>query len=185
MFVNTTSNTHPTYGTSSVARNYQSNSNVFKNDNTNTKLANADSVNISDNAYKALNEASQPSKDATDPVSAAAKKLIENVNNDPEFAKQMARDAAYGTDLKMVHVDDIFNLPTSDDTKRWAEFIQGQKEFDAQASGIREQRIKIYNDLKSKGASDADIFNGIMQFNKTLPSNYQKMARIDQLTKYF
>ncbi|WGS83868.1 hypothetical protein [Methylomonas sp. UP202] len=184
MFVNTTSNTHPTYGTSSVASNYQANSNVFKSDNTNTRLANADSVSISDNAYRALNEASQPSKDAADPVSVAAKKLIDNVNNDPEFADEMAQAYAYSIDLKPIPMVNG-HLPTVNDTEAWAQMTQGQAEFETQASSIRDQRIQLYTNMKANGASGADIFKSIMEFNKNLPSDYQKATRIDQFTKYF
>ncbi|MGY6275193.1 hypothetical protein [Methylomonas sp. MgM2] len=184
MFVNTTSNTHPTYGTSSVASNYQSNSNVFKNDNTNTRLANADSVNISDNAYKALNEASQPSKDATDPVSAAAKKLVDNVNSDPKFADEMAQAYAYSIDLRPIPMVNG-HLPTANDTEAWAQMTQGQAEFEAQASSIRNQRIQIYSDMKANGASGAEIFKTIMEFNKTLPESYLQSTGTDKITRYF
>jgi hypothetical protein len=184
MFVNTTSNTYPTYSTSSAARNYQSNSNIFKGDNTNPRLANAGSVSISDNAYRALSEASQSSKDATDPVSVAAKRLIENVNSDPKFADEMGQAYAYSIDLKPIPLVNG-HLPTANDTDAWAQMTHGQAKFEAQASSIRDQRIHIYTDMKAHGASGADIFKKLMEFNKQLPHDYQKMTRIDQFTKYF
>lgn len=181
MFVNTTSNTYPT-GASSVTRNYQSNSDVSKSDNANTRLANADSVSISDNAYRALNASSQPYKDATDPISIAAKKLIDHVNNDPKFADQMAQTYTYSIDLRPIPMVNG-HLPTADDTNAWEKMTQGQAEFEAQASSIRDQRIQIHSDMKANGASGAEIFKRIMEFNKTLSESYLQSSGSQKSTR--
>ncbi|WP_427551922.1 hypothetical protein ACQE3D_25405 (plasmid) [Methylomonas sp. MS20] len=172
MFVNTTSNTHPTYGTSSVARNYQSNSaNNIVAGNT---ASSGDSVQISGSAYKALNDSNATTSDGV-------KLIFDRVNSDPEFAKEMASVYTYSRDFELVDLND---LPSLSDTSAMSAYTQHVKSFENEADKIRDQRIQIYTEMKGSGASDADIFNKIMQFNKNLPEDYQLKTGLDKYSQY-
>ncbi|OAI20423.1 hypothetical protein A1507_22865 [Methylomonas koyamae] len=63
-------------------------------------------------------------------------------------------------------------------------YSQHVKSFENEADKIRDQRIQIYTEMKGSGASDADIFNKIMQFNKNLPEDYQLKTGLDKYSQY-
>ncbi|MBD9361578.1 hypothetical protein [Methylomonas fluvii] len=172
MFINTTSNTYPTYGTSSIARNYQSNS--ANNITADNAVSAGDNVQISGSAYKALNDSKATTSDGV-------KLIFDRVNSDPEFAKEMANVYTYSRDFELVDLND---LPSLSDTSAMSAYTQQVKNFENEADKIRDQRIQIYTEMKGSGASDSDIFNKIMQFNKSLPEDYQAKTGLDKYSKY-
>ncbi|MCK9608212.1 MAG: hypothetical protein M0R33_17340 [Methylomonas sp.] len=172
MFVNTISNTNPIYGTSSVASNYQSNS--ANNIIAGNAASSDDSVQISGSAYKALNDSNATTSDGV-------KLIFDRVNSDPEFAKDMANAYTYSRDFEVV---DLNKLPSLSDTSAMAAYTQHVNDFENEANNIRDQRIQIYTELKGTGASDAEIFNKIMQFNKSLPEDYQAKTGLDKYSQY-
>ncbi len=172
MFINTASNIYQTQASTYNTRTHQSNS--ANNIAANNAASGGDSVQISGSAYKALNDSRATTSDGV-------KLIFDRVNSDPEFAKEMANVYTYSRDFELVDLND---LPSLSDTSAMSAYTQQVKNFENEADKIRDQRIQIYTDMKGSGASDADIFNRIMQFNKNLPKDYQEKTGLDKYSKY-
>jgi uncharacterized protein (UPF0335 family) len=94
----------------------------------------------------------------------------------------MASAYTFSRDFELV---DLNKLPSLSDTSAMAAYTQHVNDFQTEANNIRDQRIQIYTELKGSGASDAEIFNKIMQFNKSLPEDYQAKTGLDKYSQYF
>lgn len=171
MFINAASNVNYLHATE-FARNHQ---NKTTDNPINTNIVNGDTVHISDEAYVALSNTTEHSFDGQ-------KMIYDRINSDPKFADEMAKTYAYSIDLKGVKVDDIRHMPSPEELG-WSE--SDRQSFDRQAATVREQRIQIYEKMKANGFDGVDIYKALMDFDKTLPNDYQKTTRIDQLTKYW
>ncbi len=106
--------------------------------------------------------------------------FTQKVDSDPELAKELAKSVAFIPDKLMVNLNEA---PLSDPIafKNWA---QKSVEFDKIAAEVTQQRIDIYNDMKADGSSDAEIFNGLMAFNHTLPVDYQLKSALIKVDTY-
>lgn len=102
-------------------------------------------------------------------VSVGIKKIFDTVKSDPEFAKKMADLYAHSQDRELISIDDI---PLTD-MQAWQEFQNKTNVFNGVAKDITAQRVEIYDSMKANGSSDADIFKALMDFNKSLPLDYQ------------
>ena len=70
------------------------------------------------------------------------------------------------------------------DIEAWKEFQNRTNQFSQIAEGVTEQRIDIYNQMKSENATDADIFKSLMEFNKSLPMDYQLKTGLSRYSIY-
>ncbi|MFA6270258.1 MAG: hypothetical protein WC657_03560 [Candidatus Paceibacterota bacterium] len=172
MFINTASNIYSTRAPTASTSTYPSNS--ANNITTGNAASGGDSVQISSSAYKALNDSKATTSDGV-------KLIFDRVNSDPEFAKEMANVYTYSRDFELVDLND---LPSLSDASAMSAYTQQVKSFENEADKIRDQRIQIYTEMKGSGASDSDIFNKIMQFNKNLPEDYQAKTGLDKYSKY-
>ncbi|AOT08279.1 hypothetical protein [Pseudoalteromonas luteoviolacea] len=111
-------------------------------------------------------------------ISASERKLNwdvfkEQVESDPSFAAEMAEAVSFIPDKMLVNLNEAPPLTDPAAFKKWA---SKSDEFDKEAAVVTERRIEIYNKMKNEGASDADIFNKILDFNRSLPLDYQVKA---------
>lgn len=107
--------------------------------------------------------------------------FIPSVEADPAFAKQMAKDAAFIPDKLLVDLNDA---PPLNDAEAWRTWTSQSTEFDNVAAQVTEQRIGIYNDMKFQGSTDAEIFKALMEFNHSLPMDYQIKSGLIKLDTY-
>lgn len=168
MIINTLSKTYTTQAPISTDRTSQPG--VF---NKSPSVA-GDTVEISKEAYKALSDS-----DAT--ISRGVALIVNSVNNDSEFADKMAYTYSHSRDAELIDLKDV---PPLDDALRMDAYFQHVKDFESGADKIMNQRVQIYNAMKKNGANGADIFKSIMEFNKTLPADYQKNTGLDKFSKY-
>lgn len=172
MFINTASNVYSAQASAFNSRTYQP---TLATDIATSNAPNGgDTLQISGSAYKALNNSNATTADGV-------KSIFDRVNSDPEFAKDMANAYTYSRDFEVV---DLNKLPSLSDTSAMAAYTQHVNDFENEANNIRDQRIQIYTELKGSGASDAEIFNKIMQFNKSLPEDYQAKTGLDKYSQY-
>lgn len=94
--------------------------------------------------------------------------IIDAVKENPRLADQMAKDYAFGYDLEVVDLNDLH----LEDPSWVASYQKQQDKFSTEMLGYREQRISIYNEMRSRGAGGADIVDAIMAYNRTLPKDY-------------
>ncbi|KZN61999.1 hypothetical protein N473_20875 [Pseudoalteromonas luteoviolacea CPMOR-1] len=97
----------------------------------------------------------------------------EQVESDPSFAADMAEAVSFIPDKMLVNLNEAPPLTDPVAFKKWA---SKSDDFDKEAAVVTEQRIQIYNNMKHEGASDAEIFNKILDFNRSLPMDYQVKA---------
>lgn len=105
--------------------------------------------------------------------------IYKSVDNDPKFADQMAYTYSHSPDFEIVDLKDV---PISRTLNDMEAYLKHENNFEIQSKNTMNNRIAIYNQMKADGASGAKIFKKIMEFNKTLPIEYQKATGID---KYF
>ena len=138
----------------------------------NTTLSNnTDTVEISNKAFNA----SKIDQSADQNFSL----IYESINNDPKFADQMAYVYSHSPDFE---ITDLKNVPINGNSNTIQAYLKHENDFEIRSKNIMNNRIAIYNQMKTAGASGSDIFNKIMEFNKNLPIDYQKITGID---KYF
>lgn len=107
-----------------------------------------------------------------------AKKMLATIQSDPQFAEQMANTHAFTRDYELI---DLADVPVENPVAMEA-YNQHVHSFEAKADGIMNERIQLYNKMKANGSTGADIFNGLVAFDKTLPDDYQKATRLDLMT---
>ncbi|MCF6440496.1 hypothetical protein L1077_13750 [Pseudoalteromonas luteoviolacea] len=107
--------------------------------------------------------------------------LIPHVEADPEFARKMAKDAAYIPDKLLI---DLSKSPSFKDASTYNQWKSNTLEFDKIAAEVTEQRIEMYGKMKAEGASDSDIYKQLMAFNHSLPMDYQVKSGMLKVNEY-
>ncbi|ARU26765.1 hypothetical protein [Cellvibrio sp. PSBB006] len=107
--------------------------------------------------------------------------FIPDVETDPAFATTMAKDAAFIPDKLLVNLNDA---PPLNDAEAWRAWTSQSTQFDSDAAKVTEQRVGIYKDMKFQGSTDAEIFKAIMEFNHSLPMDYQIKSGLIKLDTY-
>ncbi|MBQ4878991.1 hypothetical protein J8M21_17390 [Pseudoalteromonas luteoviolacea] len=97
----------------------------------------------------------------------------EKVESDPSFAAEIAEAVTFIPNKMMINLNEA---PPLNDVEAFTKWASKSDEFDKEAAVVTEQRIEIYNKMKNEGATDAEIFNRIMDFNRALPLDYQVKA---------
>lgn len=106
-------------------------------------------------------------------------KIFEQVEKDPKFAKEMVEIYTFVPDREIYDANDV-----PSDIEAWKAFQDRTSQFSQIAEGVTEQRIDIYNDMKAENASDAEIFKSLMEFNKSLPIDYQLKTGLSRYNIY-
>lgn len=107
--------------------------------------------------------------------------FIPHIEANSAFAKSMAKNAAFIPDKLMVNLNDA---PPLNDAKAWRAWTSQSAELDSVAAEVTERRIEIYSDMKFQGSTDAEIFKAIMEFNHSLPMDYQIKSGLIKLDTY-
>ncbi|MDK1286425.1 hypothetical protein [Pseudoalteromonas umbrosa] len=107
--------------------------------------------------------------------------FTEKVESDPSFAADMAEAVSFIPDKMLIN---LAEAPPLTDVKAFTKWASKSDEFDKEAAVVTEQRIKIYNKMTEEGATDADIFNKVMEFNRDLPLDYQVKAGMLAVNTY-
>ncbi|MGB3611673.1 MAG: hypothetical protein WA987_14965 [Cellvibrio sp.] len=107
--------------------------------------------------------------------------FLPKVEANPEFAKTMAKDVAFIPDKLLVNLNEA---PPLNDAEAWRRWTNQSVEFDNTAAKVTEQRIEIYNDMKLHGSTDAEIFKALIEFNHSLPMDYQIKSGLIKLNAY-
>jgi len=107
--------------------------------------------------------------------------FIPDVEADPLFAKEMAEAVAFIPDKLMINLNDAPPLSDPAAYKNWADMSE---EFDKIASKVTGQRIELFNEMKSKGSSDQEIFKELLSFNHSLPMDYQVKSGMTKVDTY-
>ncbi|WP_046006970.1 hypothetical protein [Pseudoalteromonas rubra] len=105
----------------------------------------------------------------------------DDVESDPVFAREMAEAITFIPNKMTVNLNEAPPLTDPVAHKKWAD---QSVEFDRIAEQVTEQRIALFNRMKGEGASDADIYNEMIAFNKTLPMDYQAKAGMLSVNEY-
>ncbi|WP_125780079.1 hypothetical protein [Pseudoalteromonas rubra] len=105
----------------------------------------------------------------------------DDVGADPVFAREMAEAITFIPNKMTVNLNETPPLSDPVAHKKWAD---QSVEFDRIAEQVTEQRIALFNRMKGEGASDADIYNEMIAFNKTLPMDYQAKAGMLGVNQY-
>lgn len=108
-------------------------------------------------------------------------RLIPDVEADPKYAKTMAEAVTFIPDKLLVDLND---LPPLSDVKAMQAFTNKSTEFDKVAEKLTEQRIEIFNDMKSQKSTDFEIFKAILAFNDSQPMDYQIKSGYMKLDLY-
>lgn len=131
-------------------------------------------MGINTNNYKYvstnLNTVEKTSNDDQNKISLRLEGLTQSVERDEDFAEEMAKVAAFIPDKLLVDLND---LPPLNDIEAHKDWNKKFTDFDLKASKVTSQRIEIYNEMKLNDSSDESIFKAILEFNKTLPIDYQ------------
>lgn len=100
-------------------------------------------------------------------------RILEHVENDKDFAKEMVD--AYRTipDRPIINLEEAFSSPGG-----LADLQAKIDQFDVEAKKVSEQREELYSSLSSKNYSDADIFKALRDFNDSLPTDYRQLLGI-------
>ncbi|UCZ57674.1 hypothetical protein LGV61_05210 [Desulfurispirillum indicum] len=121
--------------------------------------------------------------------------LWENLVNDPEYAEEMARNAAYIPDGLMLRInpdaakmgervllDDLFLYPDGTPvTFSDGSYEEYRDAFYRESAIVNQQRIDLYEEAKRNGVSGADLYRVIHEFNFSLPESYlEKSGRVFQ-----
>ncbi|MEN0036773.1 MAG: hypothetical protein AAGC78_06880 [Cellvibrio sp.] len=106
-------------------------------------------------------------------------KIFDQVEKDPKFAKEMVEIYTFVPDREIYDANDV-----PSDIEAWKAFQDRTNQFSQIAEGVTEQRIDIYNQMKSENATDAEIFKSLMEFNKSLPMDYQLKTGLSRYSIY-
>ena len=82
----------------------------------------------------------------------------------------MAQDYTFTPDRLSV---DLSKAPPLTDVQAWKKWENESTSFDQVAESVTAQRIGIFNEMKTSGAPDAEIYKAILSFNSSLPLDYQ------------
>ena len=107
--------------------------------------------------------------------------FIPDVEADPLFAKEMVEVVAFIPDKLLMNLNDAPPLSDPVAYKNWAGMSE---EFDKIASKVTGQRIELFNEMKSKGSSDQEIFKELLSFNHSLPMDYQVKSGLTKVDTY-
>jgi len=107
--------------------------------------------------------------------------FIPDVEADPLFAKEMAEVVAFIPDKLLMNLNDAPPLSDPVAYKNWAGMSE---EFDEIASKVTGQRIELFNEMKSQGSSDQEIFKELLSFNHSLPMDYQVKSGLKKVDTY-
>ncbi len=108
----------------------------------------------------------------------SAKKMLATIQSDSQFAEQMANTHAFTRDYELI---DLADVPIESETGM-NEYSQHVRNFEAKANDVMTERIQLYNKMKTNGSTGAEIFNGLVAFDKTLSADYQKATKLDLMT---
>lgn len=106
-------------------------------------------------------------------------KIIEGVKNDPQLAKEMVEVYTFIPDRELYNIDDV-----PSDFNEWQAWQNRTIQFSQLADDVTQQRIEIYNNMKAAKINDADIFQALMEFNKSLPMDYQLKTGLSRYSIY-
>lgn len=106
-------------------------------------------------------------------------KIFDQVEKDPKFAKEMVEIYTFVPDREIYDASDV-----PSDIEAWKAFQDRTNQFSQTAERVTEQRIDIYNQMKSEKATDAEIFKSLMEFNKSLPMDYQLKTGLSRYSIY-
>ena len=147
-------------------------------------------VSISPNAYVALkNNAMKVSHESGQGPIPDMSSIVDRIKDDPSFADEMAYIYSFSPDGELIDLEK--DLPPLDGSKGTGtyktidEYFKHSTEFDVAAQEVMRQRQQIYMSMKAQGASGLDIFSSLMEFNKTLPTDYQQTTGLDKLAASF
>lgn len=107
--------------------------------------------------------------------------FIPCVEANPAFVKSVAKNAAFIPDKLLVNLNDAAQL---NDAEAWRSWTSQTTEFDSLARKVTEQRVEMYNDMKFKGSTDAEIFTALIKSNHSLPMDYQIKSGLIKLDTY-
>jgi len=142
-------------------------------------------VSISPDAYAALRKDAYEQRRGRSEEERAIDQLLDRINSDPEFAEEMAYLYSHSPDVEVVDLGK--DSPPSDGSvgagtyKAIEGYSEHGSEFSAKAQYVLQQRQRIYAEMKTRSATGATIFLGLMQFNKSLPGDYLRAAGLDRL----
>jgi len=173
---------------SSIARTQQPVTTMLESQTGSTQQpAPASMVTISAEAYNALRADIAGPKSDNEALSGVAL-ITDKIKTDPAFADDMAYQYSHVRDFEGISLEDLPPLDGSYGTgkfKTMDQYLQHVSEFERTASDIMLQRQKIYDDMKSKGASGSEIFTKLMEFNSSLPKDYLESTRLNVMVDGF
>lgn len=109
----------------------------------------------------------------TDQKKAGMERILEKVEEDKRFAKEMVEFYKSTPDRP------IFNLEEALSSPGGLAHIQDKiSQFNAEANKVSDQREEIYRSMRANNYDDAEIFKALMVFNNSLPDDYKQAAGI-------
>lgn len=122
---------------------------------------------------KANNTSFKVNEDFTEQKKAGMDRILEKVENDKRFAKEMVEFYRSTPDRPM------FNLEAALDSPDGLSQIQEKSaQFNEEAQKVSAQREELYSSMRAQKYDDASIFKALMEFNDSLPSDYKQTAGI-------
>lgn len=100
-------------------------------------------------------------------------RILERVENDKDFAKEMVNVYTTIPDRPIVNLEKAFDSPGG-----LAALQAERDQFDVEAKKVSEQRKELYSSLSAKNYSDAEIFKALRDFNDSLPTGYKQLIGI-------
>ncbi|WP_039918687.1 hypothetical protein [Cellvibrio mixtus] len=115
----------------------------------------------------------------SDEAASGIEKIFEQVEQDPLFAKEMVEIYTFIPDREIYDANDV-----PSDIEAWRAFQDRTNQFSQIAEDVTEQRIEIYKKMKAENIPDAEIFKSLMEFNKSLPMDYQLKTGLSRYSIY-
>lgn len=107
--------------------------------------------------------------------------FIPDVEVEPLFAKEMAEVVAFTPDKLLMILNDAPSLSDPVAYKNWSGMSE---EFDKISAKVTGQRIKLFNEMKSKGSSEQEVFKELLLFNHSLSMEYQVKSGLAKVDTY-